>query len=623
MEEVEEAIKSMPNDKAPGPDGFTINFYKACWPTIKTEVWEVVEDSRRSCSILKSLNSTFLALIPKEEEANSPEKFRPIVLCNVISKIISKVIANRLKPILPGLISEEQSGYVEGRQILDNSLLAQEMVHTLQTRKLLALIKSTKFSILVNGSPSEPFSPSRGIRQGDPLSPFLFVILMEGLSRLIHKARDEGKIKGLHPLHSIPATKRQQFVDDTMLHGTPIVKEVVAFKNILDLFSKASGMEINHAKSTIFFFNTHLAIQKHLSNILGFRRGSLPSKYLGAPLTTKPWQKIHWEKILAKMEKRCKHWTHRALNFAGRLVLTKAILQAIPQYLLSTMPAPNGVLQKIRTIKRSFLWSGNAEQKKWALVAWNKICKSKAAGGLNLVDPYTINMTCGAKLWWRWLKEPNLPWARHWKEKYTPDCNEQDLIRLQEVPEGSPIWNLARRNRNLVQDHRFWEIRNGETALFREDAWQQLPRLEKPGLEDFKRECQNRGRYTVHHYWSHSSSDQEWRDWLIHDTNNSIEVNNNISDLLSHLNKRKIRKATENDKLRWGMKGSGNFTLKEAREQLEHSKQVEVMQWSNKVWDSMFWPKIKTFLWLLMQRKTLTWENLRKKGFKDPSKCPL
>lgn len=132
MEEVEEAVHDMPNDKAPGPDGFTINFYKSCWQTIKTEVWEVVEDSRRSGSILKGLNSTFLALIPKEEEARTPEKFRPIALCNVIYKIISKVIANRIKPILPNIISEEQSGFVEGRQILDNILLAQEMIHTLQ-----------------------------------------------------------------------------------------------------------------------------------------------------------------------------------------------------------------------------------------------------------------------------------------------------------------------------------------------------------------------------------------------------------------------------------------------------------------------------------------------------------
>lgn len=101
------------------------------------------------------------------------------------------------------------------------------------------------------------------------------------------------------------------------------------------------------------------------------------------------------------------------------------------------------------------------------------------------MDPSTINMICGAKLWWRWLKEPNLPWARHWKEKYTPECNNQDLIRPQEVLEGSPIWNLARRNRNIGQDHSFWEIRNGETALFLEDAWQQLSRLERPELADF------------------------------------------------------------------------------------------------------------------------------------------
>lgn len=331
LEEVEEAVRSMPNDKAPGPDGFTINFFKACWHFIKQEVWEVVEDSRQSKTILKSLNSTFIALIPKVEEANTPEKFRPIALCNVLYKIISKVIANRLKTILPGIISQEQSGYVEGRQILDNILLAQEMIHSLQSKKaagmliqldlskafdkvswtyleatleafgfgrpwikwILSLVKSPRYSILVNGAPSNPFSPSRGIRQGDPLSPFLFVILMEGLSRIIAKRKAEGSIKGLQPIRSIPATTHQQFVDDTMLHGTPTVKEALAFRNILDVFSQASGMEINFSKSTIFFFNTNQAIQSHLACLLGFRIGSLPSKYLGAPLTLKPWQKAH------------------------------------------------------------------------------------------------------------------------------------------------------------------------------------------------------------------------------------------------------------------------------------------------------------------------------------------
>lgn len=175
------------------------------------------------------------------------------------------------------------------------------------TRWILALIKSTSFSILVNGSPSTPFSPSRGIRQGDPLSPFLFVILMEGLSRIIHKAKAEWKLNGLHPLPAIPGTTHQHFVDDTMLHGSPTVKDAKAFKSILSLFGKASGMDINHSKSTIFFFNTHIAIQNHLASILGFRKGALPSRYLGAPLTTKPSQKGHWEKLLENMEKRSKH----------------------------------------------------------------------------------------------------------------------------------------------------------------------------------------------------------------------------------------------------------------------------------------------------------------------------
>eukprot|EP00253_Pinus_taeda_P028693 PITA_28693 len=358
LEEVEEAIRSMPNDKAPGPDGFTINFYKACRSIVKQEVWEVVEDSRRSGTILKSLNSTFLALIPKVEEAKTLDKFRPIALCNVIYKIISKVIASRLKTILPGIISEEQSGYVEGRQILENILLAQEMIHSLHSRKeagmimtwikwILALIKSPIYSILVNGAPSIPFNPMRGIRQGDPLSPFLFVILMEGLSRTIAKKKAEGTIKGLQPIRSLPATTHQQFVDDTMLHGSPTVKEAVSYRDILDLFSQASGMEINFSKSTIFFFNTHLAVQTHLSQLLGFRIGSLPSRYLGVPLTLRPWQKGHWEKILANMKKRCSHWTNRALNLAGRLILTKAVLQAIPQYLLSMLPFPKGILQQM------------------------------------------------------------------------------------------------------------------------------------------------------------------------------------------------------------------------------------------------------------------------------------
>lgn len=121
----------------------------------------------------------------------------------------------------------------------------------------MALVTSSSFSILVNGSPSEIFLPSRGLKQGDPLSPFLFILMMEGLGRTIKHAKVTGKIQGLQLSENGQALTHQQFVDDTMLQGIPTVKEALAYKQILNDFTKATGMEVNLSKSKIFFFNIH------------------------------------------------------------------------------------------------------------------------------------------------------------------------------------------------------------------------------------------------------------------------------------------------------------------------------------------------------------------------------
>ena len=101
-------MQQMALRKAPGPDGFTSNFFHFFWGMIKEEVWAIVEESRTSREVLKAFNATFLSLIPKSEGVDVPGNFRPIALCNVIYKIIAKVIENRLKPLLMGLISLEQ-----------------------------------------------------------------------------------------------------------------------------------------------------------------------------------------------------------------------------------------------------------------------------------------------------------------------------------------------------------------------------------------------------------------------------------------------------------------------------------------------------------------------------------
>ena len=139
-EEISGVLKEIHNGKAPGLDGFNVDFFKACWNIVKQDILQVVEDSRRHKTILKPLNSSFIALIHKQELAQTPDRFRPIDLCNVIYKIISKVVANRLKPLLPSLVSGEQSGYVEGRKILNNIIQAHEVVHSLTSKRKFGMI---------------------------------------------------------------------------------------------------------------------------------------------------------------------------------------------------------------------------------------------------------------------------------------------------------------------------------------------------------------------------------------------------------------------------------------------------------------------------------------------------
>jgi len=178
------------------------------------EVLEAVEESRLKQRMWSGINSTFLTLIPKSNSSEEAQGFRPIALCNVIYKIIATLIAKRLKPLIPSIISPEKTGFVEGRQILDGLVVTQEMIHSLNQNKqrgmmikldlskaydrlswrylcavleaygfekrwiewIFSMISTPSFSILVNGNPTKTFNASRGIRQGDPISPFLFIL---------------------------------------------------------------------------------------------------------------------------------------------------------------------------------------------------------------------------------------------------------------------------------------------------------------------------------------------------------------------------------------------------------------------------------------------------------------
>lgn len=296
---------------------------------------------------------------------------------------------------------------------------------------------------MLNGAPYATFNASRGLRQGDSLSPFLLIIAAEGLGRYFKKELRERKIQGLGLWgNNIPVT-HQQFVDDIMIYCKVSLKEVKQVRRILEVFMQAFGMEINKEKSRTFFFNTLESIKNHLTRTLGYRKGELPTKYVGTMLDSLSLKIVNWRSTIEKIKNRLENWSFRALNFVARVVLLRSTLQAIPIYPLLVMAAPKGVCTKMIEIYRKFLWGGPKQQKKWDLCSWNSLTKPKENGGLGLRDLSTLNQVLAVKLWWRWMQGGKDLWKEIWTAKYSMQTTPEEILRKKEVPRGSAIWELA------------------------------------------------------------------------------------------------------------------------------------------------------------------------------------
>lgn len=356
------------------------------------EITEALESMRNSRSILKEINNTFLVFIPKSDHCKDFGNFRPIALCNTLYKLFTKTLASRLQTILPRLISEEQSGSIQGRSIYDGMIIAQETIHSLKLIKTLGMlikldiskaydkvnwrflckclpafgftkawinlifecISTPKFLVLINGTSEGFFSPLRGIRQGDPISPFLFILLLEALGKSLKQKRIESSLKGLKIANSSKLETHQQFIDSTLLYGEANEKEAEIINSTLIDYTKASRQEINSAKSEIFFFNTEEATQKRISTILNISIGSLPCKYLGFQLNDSSNQARLWEPLVGKIRKKIHSWKGKWLSLARTTTMLKSVLSSIPIYQLSLQNPPTYIENALNKSLKDF-----------------------------------------------------------------------------------------------------------------------------------------------------------------------------------------------------------------------------------------------------------------------------
>ncbi|WZZ70042.1 hypothetical protein YC2023_081412 [Brassica napus] len=401
-DEIKHALFFIHPDKASGPDGFSASFFHSNWNTIGQSLITEVQAFFRTGVMPPTTNVTYIRLIPKITGAKSVADYRPIALCNVTYKVITKIISLRIKATLQGIIWETQSAFVPGRAISDNVLITHEILHTLKNSEavvncsmavktdmskaydrlewnfietvllrfgfashLVALIMqcvtSVTYSFLVNDSVHGRVIPSRGIRQGDPLSPYLFILCGEILSGLCKRAQRSGHLAGLRISIPAPRLNHLLFADDTMFFLNTDEESCSALMHILEQYKMASGQLINATKSSITFSAKTPQVIRHRVKIhLGIEKEGGTGKYLGLPKHFGRRKRDLFTGIVDRIRSKAASWATRRLSSAGKLVMLKSVLTAVPSFSMTCFLLPMSLCDQIQSTLTRFGWLGRS-----------------------------------------------------------------------------------------------------------------------------------------------------------------------------------------------------------------------------------------------------------------------
>ncbi|CAN6557042.1 unnamed protein product [Malus baccata var. baccata] len=623
-DEIKEAALEMGCLKAPGPDGFQGVFYQSFWETISADVLALVKALIQDSTIPGTLNDTHIVLIPKVANPEAVSQFRPISLCNYSYKILSKVLANRLRVLLPNIISPSQNAFVAGRHVQDSIGIAHEIFHFLKGRTaktkfelgikldmhkaydrvewdfleavmekmgfcqmwrqlVLGCVNLVQFNVLLNGQPRTKFAPSRGLRQGDPLSPYLFILVGEVLSRMIQGEVDHGRLDGVRMDVSGP------------------------------------GQKVNLLKSSVFFgANVPASLSAHLGSILGMAVVCNPGTYMGVPAIWGRSKKRGLSYVKGRILEKMQGWKQSSLSRAGKEVLIKAVVQAIPAYPMSIFKFLAIVCKELDTLVADFWWGNKDGARKMHWVSKDVLGLLKDLGGLGFRNFQEFNDALLAKQCWRLVSDPNSLWARVIKARYFPRCNIWEATK---GGRASWAWSSILTGRDLLKLGSHWQILGGQDVRVWVDKW--LPSLPMGHLMPLGSVpvtlnlrvssliCPDSRRWDLNFLLPFlSDSDKQ----AIEDTS--------IGDL------------SRKDRIIWGSSKNGIYSVKSgyrwiqsrslARRdcRLSTACRVPSVLWKA-IWKLEVLPKLRHFLWLTLHNCLPTCEALFRRRSSISPTCPI
>ncbi|CAL1400383.1 unnamed protein product [Linum trigynum] len=658
--EVRKTVFAMGSKQAPGSDGFTGKFFKAFWDVVGESVVTAVCSFFSTSRMLRSFNHTWLTLIPKVDKVESMRQLRPISLCQFVYKIITKIMAERLAGLLPMIISEGQNAFIRERQIVENVLLGHELMHYLKIKTrgkkgfmalkvdmekaydrvewpfLLAILdkmgfnatwqgwvheclRSSSFSVLMNGTPSGYFTPTRGLRQGDPLSPLLFVLCTEGFAALLRKAISENRLEGVKVAPRAPRISHLFFADDSYLFLRGTLNECENLIEVLNEYEELSGQRVNLAKSAVCFSkNIVRTDQEFLAAILGVGAVGVHDKYLGLPTLIARSKMATFRYLEEKLLERLQGWKRKTLSWAARETLIKSVALALPLHVMSCFKLPLSLCRLLDRHVARFWWGDAEDHFRIRWVSWRNLCRSKHDGGLAFRRFEQFNQALLAKIGWRILTEPHSLLAQVYKGKYFPNGSFLDASARSRPSWG---WQSILFGRELLAKGLRWQIGNGQSASLLSSSW--IPHLQMSPPCYNPRILPDGGSPLVAEIMNPEGGcwdEDKVAQWFDPPTCKAIKA-----IPLPRLNMA--------DKLIWHGTADGVFTVKSA-----YHLAVDIdrrrggwratVGWMDKeswirLWEANIPPKLKVFVWQILHRILPTTEALIEKRVQVHPRCPV
>ncbi|XP_052627262.1 uncharacterized protein LOC128133760 [Lactuca sativa] len=632
-EEIKNALFDIDDDKAPGPDGFSAKFFKSMWIVVGNDFCQAVKEFFCNGQLLKEVNATVIALIPKIDTPGKVSDYRPISCCSVIYKCISKIIVGRIRNHLCSIVSDNQSAFIPGRSIVDNILLSQELVkgyhrdrgfsrcdmkvdiqkaydtvnwsflqdilfffgfHPVMIKWIMSCVSTPSYMLSINGTFHGFFEGKRGLRQGCPLSPYLFTLVMEIFNLIIQRRIRNEKMFKYHWSCKKQKITHLCFADDLMIfcHGNKASARVV--KEALDEFAGVAGLLPNLAKSHIFFGNVKDNIKNKILRTLSFVEGKLPMRYLGLPLISTRLFIKYCKRLVDKVRKRIGDWKNKFLSYAGRLQLISSILFSLPVYWASSMLIPISTIKEIEKMMKNFLWNHDETKKGRAKVAWSSICKPVNKGGLGLRSLRVWNKAILSKRIWLIISEADSIWVKWTKINLLKGRSFWDIEKKNGL---SWSWRNLIKLKDVVRVHFCNKIGDGARTFMWFDDWHPLgpfsyvlsPREISQAGFNISNKVKD---VMVDDSWFWPG---EWCDLIPQLRNFNLPV---LDSLIS-------------DKVMWRNKSGKmfEFSIKKACEDLADFG-LDV-SWVHLVWFKHRIPRHSFILWLAIQERLMTQDRMR------------